>query len=244
MRNSIDRCDPIGAGCVGWLNGQDFIGRIGYRGMTSTDALDTLLAGYVAGGLPEPARVLVASHLEISERNRPFVRQLEAMAGAELETIEPIPIRHRDERLARIFALTADEPPRAPPSRHDPRLPDALARFLGRDLPDLRWRTLLPGVRECRLGETDGCEATLYWIRGGKPIPAHTHEGLELTLVLDGAFSDGEGRYGRGEIAIADDEVDHRPIAEPGTDCLCFAVTDAPLRLTGPIGRFFAPFMR
>jgi putative transcriptional regulator len=45
------------------------------------------------------------------------------------------------------------------------------------------------------------------------------------------------GHYRRGDIAIADQEVDHRPVADREEDCICFAVTDAPIRLTGPVGR-------
>lgn len=213
----------------------------------NANPFDAILAGYVAGTLPEPARVLVASHLEISQRNRRYVRDLEALGGRQIELETPVPLSDRDQRLARIFALD-DHPAEAAgvrtrPSR-DPRLPRPLADFLGRDLGEIKWRTLLPGVREFELETVDGCESTLYWIRGGKPIPSHTHEGQELTLVLDGAFTDAQGRYGRGDVAYADDEIDHRPVAEPGVDCLCFAVTDAPLRLTGPIGRIFAPFLR
>lgn len=214
---------------------------------TRSEALDAILAGYVAGSLPEPARVLIGSHLEISDRNRPFVRNLEAMCGRELEAIEPVSMRNRDARLAAIFASGDADPVRRPASiaaPADSRVPPTLARFIGREIGELKWRTVLPGVREFKLDDIDGCESTLYWIRGGKPIPSHTHEGMELTLVLDGAFSDSYGRYGRGEISVADDEIDHRPVAEPGVDCLCFAVTDAPLRLTGPIGRLFAPFLR
>jgi putative transcriptional regulator len=37
--------------------------------------------------------------------------------------------------------------------------------------------------------------------------------------------------------------VDHRPVAGRSGDCICLAVTDAPLRLTGPIGRLFRPFV-
>ena len=45
------------------------------------------------------------------------------------------------------------------------------------------------------------------------------------------------GRYGRGDIAIADQSVNHRPIAETERPCISFAVTDAPLRFNGPIGQ-------
>jgi putative transcriptional regulator len=215
---------------------------------TIANPLDAILAGYAGGGLPEPARVLVASHLELSTRNRGYIRDLETLAGMELETIAPVALHDRDARLSRIFAEGDADPIRGPVVRtaasQDRRLPGPLAEFLGRDVDGIRWRTVLPGVREFKVGKRDGCESTLYWIRGGKPIPSHTHEGMELTLVLEGAFSDTSGRYGRGDVCLADDEVDHRPIAEPGIDCLCFAVTDAPLRLTGPIGRLFAPFLR
>ena len=64
-------------------------------------------------------------------------------------------------------------------------------------------------------------------------VPQHTHEGSELTLVLEGAFRDKTGRYARGDLALADGSIEHRPVAEPGEDCMCLTVTDAPLRLTG-----------
>ena len=42
----------------------------------------------------------------------------------------------------------------------------------------------------------------------------------------------------------ADGSLDHRPTADPGQDCLCLTVTDAPRRLTGWIGRWLNPFIR
>jgi len=59
---------------------------------------------------------------------------------------------------------------------------------------------------------------------------------------LKGGFSDIMGHYRRGDIAVADGDVDHRPRADNGGDCICFAVTDAPVRLTGLIGRFLQRF--
>ena len=81
-------------------------------------------------------------------------------------------------------------------------------------------------------------------MRAGRQVPQHTHEGSELTVVLDGAFHDETGHYGRGDLVIADSSLDHRPTADEEQDCLCLAVTDAPLRLTGRFGRFFNPFIR
>ena len=75
-------------------------------------------------------------------------------------------------------------------------------------------------------------------------MPRHTHDGSELTLVLTGGFTERGNHFLRGDVAVADSSVDHCPVADPGEPCLCLAVTDAPLRLTGPFGRLLNPFVR
>ncbi len=206
---------------------------------------DSLLAAYVAGTLAEPARLLVRSHLDLSADNREFVRDLESAGGRMLEEIDPLPVADRDAMLAAIMALPADpvdaDAPRAP---RKTRLPVPLYDYLGKDFNELPWKTRLPGLRECRIGEEDGCVASLLWIRAGMAMPTHTHHGTELTLVLEGGFSDMDGHFVRGDVTYADDDVDHRPVADEGEDCICFVVTEGSLRLTGPVGRFFAPFLR
>ncbi|MDZ7602786.1 MAG: ChrR family anti-sigma-E factor [Hoeflea sp.] len=199
------------------------------------DTLDSLLARYVAGTLPTPARVLVEAHLELRPRNLIRVRNLEAMAGLELMETEPAALSDRDGMLAAILASSAPERAAAaevsaPESRVFPK---ALYDFVGFDAADVPWRTKMPGFKEYDLGEIEGCHVNLFWLKAGRTVPAHTHEGSELSLVLDGAFSDARGHYGRGDISVADDSVDHRPMVDLGRPCIGFAVMDAPLKLTG-----------
>lgn len=202
--------------------------------MDPSEKTDALLARYVAGVLPRPAQVLVQSHLELKADNRAFVGGLEQLAGDALELIRPIVIPCRDAMLDRIFV--SDMPVvEAVEERSDSVFPRALREFLGMDADDVPWRTKIPGLREYDIGEIDGVHSTLFWIRPGRRLPAHTHSGSELTLVLDGAFADTSGRYGRGDISVADESVDHRPIAEAGRPCISFAVTEGPLRLTGKL---------
>lgn len=208
--------------------------------MTSNmaDTLDALLARYVAGALPEPSRILVSTHLHLKGDSRRFVRDLEGLAGLDLELQEPQLIGKRDERLSSIFASER-------PAEKEIRLKDdpvsiftrELQDFVGYRAEDVPWRTKLPGLKEYDMGTIDGCEVSLYWIKPGRAIPNHTHEGTELFLVLDGAFNDSIGRYARGDISVADDSVDHRPVAENERPCIGLSVTDAPLRLTGSFGR-------
>jgi putative transcriptional regulator len=201
-------------------------------------SIDTLLAGYAAGALPKSLHALVGAHLELSRQSRDYVAALEASLGRSFECADTRRVEHRDERLEAIFALEAA------PARATPAVPKSLEHFFGKSFDEMAFRTVLPGVKECRVPTDDGTTAILYRIRAGKKMPQHTHEGSEYTLVIRGAFSDVTGRYGRGDIAISDEEIDHTPIAEAGEECLCFAVMDAPLRLTGPIGRFFNRFVK
>ncbi len=209
--------------------------------------VEALLASYVAGTLSAPLNVLCAAHLEMSPLNRGYVRALEAAAGVALAEGPLAPVTGRDAKLAAIFAMDK-APPRPAPVRR-PRgndvFPGALQRFIGKSLAEVTWKRSVPGVREYRVAETDGGEVSLYWITAGRKLPTHTHEGSEITLVLQGGFTDVLGSYLRGDIAIADQDVDHRPVADDdGEDCLCFAVTDAPLVLTGAVGRWLEPFRR
>ena len=209
---------------------------------TGIDTLDGLMARYVAGRLPEPARVLVEAHLAMAADNRPLVDALEDAAGVLLEEIEPVLVDDRKTRLAEIFDVPSMSDA-IPVKASDSVLPDILRRFVGMGIDDIPWKTKLPGYREYLIGEIDGCEANLLWIKPGRKMPSHTHEGSELTLVLSGAFTDANGRYGPGDIAVADDSIDHRPIAENDRPCICFAVTDAPLRLTGSYTQMFSDFL-
>lgn len=202
--------------------------------------MDALLADYAAGALDGPMSVLVEAHLELSPHSRGFVRDLDALGGIWLDQASTAPLTDRDSRLAAILADDTPAPPPRPPLRlpADPVFPAAVRRFVGRSFDEVRWNTRIPGLRECRL-DRDGTEVSLMWLKSGHAIPAHTHTGREAVLVLQGGFSDLNGRYDRGDLAISDELVDHKPMADEGEDCICFVVQEGHLRLTGLLGRIF-----
>jgi putative transcriptional regulator len=204
--------------------------------------IDGLLAQYAIGDLPRALHALVGSHCELNSASARFVADLESLRAAEVARMAPVALKGRDAMLAAIFDAP-ERPVRALTS--DGVFPHALRSYTGFDSAETPWRRVLPGIRECVLEDADGIEAKLFWIKAGRKLPHHTHEGQEFTVVLRGGFSDINGHYARGDIAIADADVDHRPIADDdGEDCICFAVTDAPLRLTGPVGKFVQSLLR
>jgi putative transcriptional regulator len=119
-------------------------------------------------------------------------------------------------------------------------MPLALRHYVNRHLGgSLAWRTLLPGLQQCVVAREGDTQARFLRCRPGKAIPAHTHVGREATLVLQGGFHDASGDYVRGDIAVSDQTVDHRPVADRSGECIIFLVHEGPVRLTGPLGRFW-----
>ncbi len=219
--------------------GQDDVTLHAFGPGPAAQPIDALLAAYAAGTLDRPHHSLVASHLALSPRNRGFVGALEAARASELAQSDGLAISNRDARLAAIFALeTAPVTPAS--SAGDALFPAPLARYLNLDPINVPWRFKLPGVKEYRVENHDAGEVSMLWIKAGRKMPQHSHEGQEVTLLLKGGFTDALGHYRRGDIAIADAELDHTPVADADEDCICFAVTDAPLTLTGP----FVKWMR
>lgn len=196
------------------------------------DTVDALMAHYVAGSLPEPVRVLVECHLEMKSDNHALVRDLECLAGEALEDIELAVIDRRDTRLSSIFSSPPPSQALTPAAVSPGVFPASLRRFVGFDVDGVPWRTKLPGFKEYSI-DVGGFEFSLMWIRPGRSLPGHTHKGMELTLILDGAFSDARGRFGPGDISVADETVDHRPVAEKDRPCIALSVLDAPIKLTG-----------
>ncbi|MDM9629501.1 ChrR family anti-sigma-E factor [Rhizobium sp. S152] len=198
------------------------------------DTVDALMAHYVAGSLPEPARVLVEAHLVMKPDHRALVNDLELLAGEALELMPDAAIMDRDARLGAIFGSKPLSEKTAPIILSSDRgvFPQPIRDLMGFDVETVPWKTKLPGFKEYST-DIDGCEVSLMWIKAGRALPAHTHKGMELTLILDGAFNDNRGRFGPGDISVADATIDHRPVAEKERHCIAFSVLDAPIKLTG-----------
>ncbi len=209
---------------------------------------DERLLDYAAGAAAEPVALVIASHLAFCPRCRHEVQQFDNLGGALLDDM-PQETMSAD-CLDRLFAQIErpELPPRnTAPSRTpsvNPEIPQPLRSYLDRPLAELPWRRR-GSISEIELlPEASDHSTRLLWIRAGAAAPRHTHEGNELTLVLKGSFHDSHGHYHCGDVEEADSDVDHRPVASDDEDCLCLAVTDAPLKLTSLLGRLINPFVK
>lgn len=201
---------------------------------------EEMLRAYAAGELPQPFAVVIAAHVSLCDDCRAAVETEAALGGALLSGMVPTPVS-ADAR-DRLFAALDGTPPPAPPQRGSGIFPAPVMEALNGQPP--RWKMLGGGIRQQILSADAEGSLRLLYIPRGRAVPEHTHGGLELTLVLQGSFSDCEGRFGAGDVEVASDEVDHQPVAGSEGPCICLAATDAPLRFRAMIPRLLQPLFR
>lgn len=211
--------------------------------MANYHPADELLMTFAAGQQHGALGVMLACHLEQCARCRQRVKLYEDIGGELLEQIEPLAVS--ETLLSAVLDKLNQPSPQANRLSVPTGIPRPLHRFVRANYAQLKWSGMTPGIKELTLPIKDpGFTAKLYKIAAGKELPIHTHRGNEYTLVMDGSFSDAAGDYHPGDFILADTQTTHQPRASRQCDCICFAVLDAPLRMTGFFGRMLNPFLR
>jgi len=203
-----------------------------------------LLMGYSAGTLPEAFNLVVATHVSLCDDCRAALASYDAVGGSVLEHCDSVAMD--DTALSATMKRIAaqDTAPTAPRPVSSGIFPTPLQDYVGGDLDAVKWRPVGGGVRQAILKTSPEASLRLLHIPAGTSVPDHGHRGLELTLVLQGAFHDEKDRFARGDIEIADEQLEHTPVAEHGQDCICLAATDAPLKFNSLLARIAQPFLR
>jgi putative transcriptional regulator len=206
---------------------------------------DDLLLSYSSGNMDEASGLLVASHLALCPHCRMRNSSADSVGGYVLDTIPESDVSPYllDAVLARVRNGVSDSTPLARPISHPTFvIPEPLRGYVGGDISDLKWVRVAPRVQQIMI-KTPGCpsQARLLRFQSGMSVPEHGHRGRELTLVLTGSLCDREIRLRRGDIAESDERTEHQPHAGPGEDCICLAVTDAPLRFKSVLARLLQP---
>jgi len=202
------------------------------------------LMEYSAGTLPVAQAACVSAHIDYCDKCRRAHEQFQSIGGTLFDALEPVPVT--DSLLERILAQLDDPAPLTfTPATQDEALPGLLRRIINGDFSQLVWKRVTKSLSVSYLstGDTD-YEFALFRIAAGGRIPEHRHGGSEMTLVLEGGFSDGHGSYHPGDFVFRSQDDTHAPVALDGEHCICLAVTDAPLKFTRWQHRWMNPFMQ
>lgn len=212
---------------------------------------DELLMSFAAGQLADALGLMVACHVESCPKCAEKVRNFESLGGDILnqcseevvtdslldETWAKIEMFERNKVSQKSFEKAANE--------KRVNIPRPMRRFIKEDFDQLDWSGFSKNIKEVNLNIDDERYTTkLYRIKAGSKLPEHTHKGTEYTLVMQGSFSDKSCKYNQGDFILADENTKHQPQASADADCICLAVMDAPLKMTGFFGRMLNPFLR
>jgi len=202
---------------------------------------DALLMAYASGTADEATSLIVATHLHYCIICRMRNRNMESVGGTLLEELAPQPLAPDalQSTLAKLDQVKPYERPRAPRSRDG--TPGALRSYLGGDLRDVRWRKMGPRLAYVPLFRRGDMAVRLLRGVPGADSGAHSHQGLEYTLVLQGGYTDVTGSYAPGDLQVMEAGARHNPVADPGEDCINLAVTTGRLEFDSLLQKIAAP---
>ena len=207
---------------------------------------DATLLSHAAGNLSESMTLVIAAHLSTCSECREKLAFLEEIGGCQLELVAPLNMAPNalDIVLEQLGEQEEKSVQTARAETSDSSIPYPLRSYLPEQLSDILWKFTAPGIKTFTLPTKDTGSGTLRLIKiaPGMTIPEHTHGGMELTLVLQGAFSDEIGRFACGDIADLDEETHHQPISDTDEDCICLIATDAPLQFNKLVPRLVQYF--
>lgn len=204
---------------------------------------EALLVDYASGAMGPAQALVVAAHVHACGQCRAAVDAAEAVGGALLDSLPDAGLSTGalDRALARLEQPAPESPPasRAPA----PSFPAQPADWI-RVPPEVaeaatRKRWVAPGVWIAPIdpGTEGGPLSYLLRVGAGMRMPRHTHAGSELTLVLKGAFRDGREVYAAGDVAEADDDIEHSPEIMGREECVCLVACDNRLVVKEWLGR-------
>ena len=202
---------------------------------------DLTLAEYASSSLGEAQSVFVASHLTLCPDCRRVNQDFEKIGGLFIHHENDSPLE--DGCFDKILDTIESSRESKELKKQDDilaelkEIPKPIRDKLPESLGSIKWKKLGKNISfielECNQPKTS---MKLMKLSAGTHIPVHSHGGREYTMVLSGGFSDQYGRYERGDVAIRDVLEIHEPVVDEDSECVCFVVTEAPLKIKGFIG--------
>lgn len=216
-----------------------------------------LIEQFVTGTLAPAESLMVSAHCDMCNRCRDLVEEKTAENATnylELESAIESYDPQFDLMLANITQQPAAEAPQWSTTGSSAReVPCTFIELDGKvfDLPKTlqrlvrkkgNWSPLVGKLWQAPVDiGYDGVANFIYMEKGGT-VPEHTHRGSELTLVINGEFSDGMSEYDSGDFIYMNGEHTHAPTSNAQEGCLVFSIVDKPLHFTSGIARLLNPF--
>ncbi|MFL0800558.1 MAG: ChrR family anti-sigma-E factor [Agarilytica sp.] len=220
--------------------------------MTNFHPSEDILVEFSSGNLDWAVSIAVSAHLQLCPTCKQKVTQLNALGSAMLSRSESVAVEENsfEKLMTRIKSTETDQetPTITPKEEHTAgertkHLPPVVQKLIPKEKP-LKWSFISPSLKAAQLDSGQNkYEVSFHKIKRGGKVAEHDHKGLEVTLILEGSFSDSQGNYVVGDFLVKKPGDVHRPIAAQDQDCLCLSVVEAPVKVTGLMGKLINPFL-
>jgi putative transcriptional regulator len=210
-----------------------------------------LLVAYAAGSLPMSQALCISIHLEHCPECTQNMYRLNQLGSELMQQLQPDPPPPdlKVKLLNQIDQISINE---ASGEKFVPQLnienqslPRCLHQFIKTRYEDISWKRLSSDIHNYELcRDQNNAKVELLRIKPGGTSGTHSHMGDEYTVILEGSFSDESGLYHQGDFLVRDSRHQHTPVATIDKECICLAVTEAPIQLTGFFGRLLNPLIR
>lgn len=209
------------------------------------------LMSCAAGSQPEALAAVISSHLSMCPECRSEVARMQKIGEALFDNLNPEQVEgalptplgaksqihdHGSENQDRII-------------RHDPSrasdIPRPLHGIIGSSLSDITWKWVAPGIwnYSIKLSNDAKGDLRLLKVAPGTVLPDHSHGGCELTLVLQGSYTDHTGTYARGDVADLGDDIEHQPVTCKDEGCICLTAIERPANYKSFTARLLQPIL-
>ena len=207
---------------------------------------DELLASYSAASLPLSQALCISAHIEHCDECDQKLKRLNQVGSQLMHQLKPSPPSAdlKNKLLDRLDSITED-PVKEQPGPSDSSVPRCLRQFIRTGYQDVAWKRISPDIHSFELcRDKNNAKVELLRIKAGGTSSTHTHLGDEYTVILEGSFSDEDGLYHQGDFLVRNSSRRHTPVATQNSECICLAVTEAPIQLTGLFSRLLNPLIR
>ncbi|MGK0399199.1 MAG: putative transcriptional regulator [Gammaproteobacteria bacterium] len=212
---------------------------------------DELLAAYAAASLPLSQALCISVHLEHCPKCTQNLHRLNDLGSelmVNLQPAEPLPgLKQKLFDQIDLISITAApiEKVTSPTDVTNQSLPRCLHQFIKTGYEDVSWKRLSSDIHSYELcRDQNNAKVELLRIKAGGTSGTHKHMGDEYTVILEGSFSDELGLYQQGDFLVRNSFDKHTPVATIDKECICLAVTEAPIQFTGFFSRLLNPLIR
>ena len=202
--------------------------------------IETAIINYAAGKLTPARHALIACAIELNPDLAEFAALNTSVAASLLDEVKPVSLSPLF--IGKVLETLSFGHPYDVANDHNPKrimnAPPVSKGLVNRDvIKNMSWKSLIPGVavrdvlgnRKTKNGE----RLYLLKVKGGMRMPEHTHQGEEWALILSGGYHVDGKTYKRGDLHFENETNSHAPVTCEGEDCICLAMTEAPLVMKG-----------